>query len=55
MLDVEGLADPIALLRFDLRQHEHQQVAESVVEDQVRTEGLGQFVDNRQPVQPLKD
>jgi hypothetical protein len=54
VLDVERLAEAVALLRLDLGEHEDEQVGEGVVEDEVGTEGLRQLVDQREPVQSLE-
>lgn len=51
---VEGLTDAIAFLRFHLSHDEYHQVTKRVVQNEVGTESLGQFVHNRQPMQPLQ-
>ena len=55
MLDIERLLEPIPDLRLDLAHHEHEQVADSVVEDEVGCEGLSECIDEGQAVQGVDD
>ena len=53
MLDIERLFESIFVLSLDLTHHKDEQVADRIVQDQIRAKGLSEFVDQRQTMHAI--